>query len=326
MTSYVIARILLLIPVLFGITVISFMLVHLIPGNPAEVILGISATPGQVAALDRQLGLDQPLPIQFVHYLSQVLHGDLGVSTNLHQTVESLIGAALPNTLELAIAALIVTLITALPLGVASAVFRNGPLDVVAMVLAQIGVSMPIFWLGTLLVELFALRFGLLPSFGIGPDLPAAASAALHGNGSPMASHVSHLLLPALTMGLAGTGLVSRMVRASMVDVLNEEYIRTARAKGVRRWNVVWRHAFRNALLPVVTIVGLQFGYLLGGAVIVESIFSWPGIGRLTVNAILARDFPLLQGCVLVIATLFALVNLLVDISYAYINPKVRYD
>lgn len=326
MITYVLGRFLLLIPVLFGITAISFLLVHLIPGNPAAVILGITATPAQIASLDRQLGLDDPLPVQFGHYLLRVLHADLGTSINLHVSVLSLIGGALPNTIQLGVAALLITLVLAVPLGVASAVLRNSPFDLAAMVLAQLGVSMPVFWLGTLLVELLALRMGLVPSFGIGPDLGTTITAAFQGNEGVAGSYIGHLLLPALTLGLSGTGLVSRMVRASMIDVLQEDYIRTARAKGLKYRTVIWRHAFRNALLPVVTIVGLQFGYLLGGAVIVESIFSWPGVGRLTVDGILARDFPLVQGCVLVIAVLFAVVNLVVDVSYAYIDPKVRYD
>lgn len=326
MITYVLGRFLQLIPVLFGITAISFLLVHLIPGNPAAVILGITATPAQIASLDQQLGLDDPLPLQFGHYLLRVLHADLGTSINLHASVLSLIGGALPNTIQLGVAALLITLVLAVPLGVVSAVLRNSPFDLAAMVLAQLGVSMPVFWLGTLLVELLALRMGLVPSFGIGPDLGTTITAVLQGNEGVAGSYIGHLLLPALTLGLSGTGLVSRMVRASMIDVLQEDYIRTARAKGLKYRTVIWRHAFRNALLPVVTIVGLQFGYLLGGAVIVESIFSWPGVGRLTVDAILARDFPLVQGCVLVIAVLFALVNLVVDVTYAYINPKVRYD
>jgi peptide/nickel transport system permease protein len=182
---------------------------------------------------------------------------------------------------------------------------------------------MPIFWLGTLLVEAFAFKLAVVPSFGIGPALLPSVSALFGGNAGPIGSYLSHLLLPALTLGLAGVGIVSRMVRTTMIEVLGQDYIRTARAKGLTRGTVIWRHGLRNALLPVVTILGLQIGYLLGGAVIVESIFAWPGIGRLTVNAILARDFPLVQGCVLVIATMFALVNLIVDVSYAIIDPRI---
>jgi peptide/nickel transport system permease protein len=255
--------------------------------------------------------------------VQRVLQGDLGTSITLHQSVVSLIGFALPNTIQLAVASIIITLVIALPLGVAAAVFRNSPLDLASMVVAQLGISMPAFWLGTLLVEIFALKFAVLPSFGIGPDLLPSLGAVFQGNMDPIGSYLTHLLLPALTLGLTGVGIVSRMVRATMVEVLGQDYIRTARAKGVQRWMVIWRHALRNTLLPVVTILGLQVGYLLGGAVIVESIFAWPGIGRLTVNAILARDFPLVQGCVLVIAAMFALVNLLVDVSYAIIDPRI---
>jgi peptide/nickel transport system permease protein len=323
MTTYIVGRVLLLLPVLLGITIFSFLLIHLIPGDPAATILGITATPQQIGSLDRQLGLDRPLPIQFLDYVLRVLQGDFGVSITLHQSVVSLIGFALPNTIQLAAASVLITVLIALPLGVAAAVFRNSPVDIASIIVAQLGISMPIFWLGTLLVEAFAFKLAVVPSFGIGPALLPSVSALFGGKAGPIGSYLSHLLLPALTLGLAGVGIVSRMVRTTMIEVLGQDYIRTARAKGLTRGTVIWRHGLRNALLPVVTILGLQIGYLLGGAVIVESIFAWPGIGRLTVNAILARDFPLVQGCVLVIATMFALVNLIVDVSYAIIDPRI---
>jgi peptide/nickel transport system permease protein len=326
MTNYIATRLLLLIPILFGIALFVFMLIHLIPGNPALVMLGSDASPAQVIQLNRQLGLDQPLWLQFIDYLGQVLHGDLGTSLTQHQSVQSLIGFALPNTIELAVAAMAITLVFAFPLGIVSAIFRNTVFDYVVMAIAQLGVSMPIFWLGTLLVEIMALALGLLPSFGIGPALGPAITALVRGDLRPMSSFLSHLVLPALTLGLSGVGLVSRMVRAAMIDVLGQDYIRTARAKGLKPRAIIGRHALRNSLLTVITIVGLQFGYLLGGAVIVETIFAWPGLGRLTVNAILSRDFPLVQGCVLVIAVLFAFVNLAVDLTYGLINPKIRYQ
>lgn len=323
MATYIGGRVLLLVPVLLGITLFTFLLIHLIPGDPAATILGITATRQQIASLDRSLGFDQPLPLQFLDYVQRVLQGDLGTSITLHQSVVSLIGYALPNTIQLAAASIIITLVIALPLGVAAAVFRGSPLDFASMIIAQLGISMPAFWLGTLLVEIFALQFAALPSFGIGPALLPSLGAVLGGNAAPLGSYFTHLFLPALTLGLTGVGIVSRMVRVTMIEVLSQDYIRTARAKGMKQWMVIWRHALRNALLPVITILGLQVGYLLGGAVIVESIFAWPGIGRLTVNAILARDFPLVQGCVLVIASMFAFVNLLTDISYAIIDPRI---
>lgn len=311
---------------LLGITAIVFLLIHLIPGNPAAAMLGTSATQSEIARLDHALGLDQPLWLQFVRYLGRVMQGNLGQSIAQYQSVRSLISYALPNTIELSLAALAVAVVVAVPLGVASAVWRNSPVDFIAMVFAQAGVSMPVFWLGTLLVEFFALNLHLFPSFGIGPSIGAAVLGLLHGNVAAFASLLAHLALPALTLGLTGAAIISRMVRSEMIEVLGQDYIRTARAKGLSPFRVVWRHALRNALLVVVTVIGLQFGYFLGGAVIVESIFAWPGIGRLTVNAILARDFPVVQGCVLVIAALFALVNLLVDVSYAALNPKIRYE
>lgn len=324
MLNYSVKRLLLLIPVLFGITLFVFLIVHLIPGNPALVILGTDASPAQVAQLNHQLGLDQPLWRQFFSYLGQLGHADLGTSLTQHQSVLSLIGFALPNTVELAIAGMLVTLLVGVPLGVASAVFRHTPLDYVSMALAQLGTSMPVFWLGTLLVEVMALNLGLFPSFGIGPALGASLDALLRGDPGPISSFLSHLALPALTLGLSGVGVVTRMVRAAMIEALGQDYIRTARAKGLKRRVIIWRHALRNGLLTVITIIGLQFGYLLGGAVIVETIFAWPGLGRLAVNAILARDFPVVQGCVLVIATMFALVNLVVDLAYGFVNPKIR--
>lgn len=324
MITYCVKRVLLLIPILFGITLFVFLIIHLIPGNPAYVILGSDASPAQVAQLDRQLGLDVPLWQQFFTYLGQLVHGDLGTSLAQHQSVSSLISFALPNTIELAVTGMIITLVIGVPLGVASAVFRNTPLDYASMALAQLGTSMPVFWLGTLLVEIMALDLGLLPSFGIGPALGPAIGALASGDSGPMSSLLSHLLLPALTLGLSGVGVVTRLTRSAMIEALGQEYIRTARAKGLRRRAVIWRHALRNGLMAVITIIGLQFGYLLGGAVIVETIFAWPGLGRLAVNAILARDFPLVQGCVLVIATMFAVVNLLVDLTYGLINPKIR--
>lgn len=319
-------RISLLVPVLLGISIVTFLLIHLIPGNPAAAMLGTNATPAQIARLNHSLGLNQPLWLQFLSYIGRLLHGNLGQSITQYQSVASLVAYALPNTVELAVLSLVVAVVLALPLGVASAVWRNSPFDFAAMGFAQLGISMPVFWLGTLFVEFFALDLHLFPSFGIGPPIGQALGALLQGNLGPLGSLFSHIALPALTLGLTGAAIVSRMVRTAMIEVLGQDYIRTARAKGLSATKVLWRHALRNALLVVVTVIGLQFGYFLGGAVIVETIFAWPGIGRLTVNAILARDFPVVQGCVLIIATLFAVVNLLVDVSYAVLNPKIRYQ
>ncbi len=326
LAGYLVKRISLLVPVLLGISLVVFLLIHLIPGNPAQAILGTSATPAQIARLDQALGLNKPIWLQFADYLGRVLHGNLGESISEYQSVASLVAYALPNTVELAVVALVLAVVIAVPLGVASAVWRNSPFDFAAMAFAQLGISMPVFWLGTLFVEFFALDLHLFPTFGIGPPVGQAFAALAQGNVGPMGSLVSHAMLPALTLGLTGAAIVSRMVRTAMIEALGQDYVRTARAKGATSGRVVWRHALRNAMLVVVTVVGLQFGYFLGGAVIIESIFAWPGIGRLTVNAILARDFPLVQGCVLVIAALFAFVNLLVDVSYAVLNPKIRYQ
>jgi len=326
LTAYLIKRVFLLVPVLLGITVIVFFLIHLIPGNPAVVMLGDQATPQAIARLDHELGLDQPMWLQFIDYIGRLLQGNLGQSITESQSVVSLIAFALPNTLVLAVFAMVVALIIALPLGIASAVWRNSPLDFAGMVFAQLGVSMPVFWLGTLLVEAFALTWHIFPSFGLGAPVGTAFAAPFHGDAAPLAQLLAHMFLPGLTLGLTGAALISRMVRSAMVDVLGQDFIRTARAKGVGESRVVLHHALRNALVVVVTVVGLQFGFLLGGAVIVETIFAWPGMGRLTVNSILARDFPTVQGCILVFAMMFALVNLLVDMSYAVLDPKVHYE
>lgn len=326
MVAYAVRRVLLLIPVLLGITFVVFLFIHLIPGNPAQVMLGLNATPQAVATLTRHLGLDRPLWQQFLRYLNQVVHGNLGRSITQYQSVDRLLAATLPNTLELATASMLIAVAVAIPLGVVAATHRGGVVDILSMVFAQLGVSMPSFWLGTLLVEVFALTLRWLPSFGIGPSVGQVAAALAAGDLTPLGSFLAHLALPATTLGLSGAALVSRMVRSAMIQILGQDYVRTAYAKGLRAGFVIWKHAFRNALVTVVTIVGLQFGYFLGGTVIVESIFAWPGMGRLMVNAILSRDFPTVQGSVLVFAALFAIVNLVVDLTYALLNPKLRYQ
>jgi peptide/nickel transport system permease protein len=297
-------RLLLLVPTVLGVLTLVFLLVHVIPGDPVEVMLGETASHADLAQLRADLGLDRPLGEQYSRFLGGLARGDLGRSFFYRKPVLAVIGGALPATALLAAAALAVSLLIALPLGVLAAVRRDRPTDRLALVGSLVGVSMPNFWLGPLLIILFSFRLGWLPVSGRG----SAAS----------------LVLPALTLGTALAAILVRMTRASMLDVLGEDYLRTARAKGVAERTVVARHALRNALLPVVTIVGLQFGALLSGAVITENVFAWPGIGTLLIQAITARDYPLVQGCVLVIALCYVAVNFCTDALYALIDPRVR--
>ena len=299
-------RLLLLVPTVLGVLTLVFFLVHLIPGDPVEVMLGETASSADLVQLRADLGLDRPLGEQYARFLGGLAHADLGHSFFYRKPVLAVIGAALPATALLAVAALAVALLIALPVGILAAVRRNRLTDRLALVGSLVGVSMPNFWLGPMLIILFSFRLGWLPVSG----REGAAS----------------LVLPALTLGTALSAILVRMTRASMLDVLGEDYLRTARAKGVGERAVIARHALRNALLPVVTIVGLQFGALLSGAVITENVFAWPGVGTLLIQAISARDYPLVQGCVLVISLCYVAVNFLTDALYAVIDPGCAPD
>jgi peptide/nickel transport system permease protein len=297
-------RLLLLVPTVLGVLTLVFFLVHLIPGDPVELMLGETASRADMTQLRAALGLDRPLGEQYARFLGGCARGDLGRSFFYRRPVLGVIGGALPATLLLAAAALAVALLIALPAGVVAAVRRDRPVDRLAMLGSLIGVSMPNFWLGPMLIILFSFRLGWLPVSG----REGAAS----------------LVLPALTLGTSLAAILARMTRASMLDVLGEDYLRTARAKGVGPLRVIARHALRNALMPVVTIVGLQFGALLSGAVITENVFAWPGVGTLLIQAITARDYPLVQGCVLVISLCYVAVNFLTDALYSVIDPRIR--
>ena len=308
----ILGRLLSLLPVLFGLCVLSFTLLAMVPGDPVTAMLGLEADPGAIAALRAKYALDDPLPLRFLAWFGQVLQGDLGRSVQTGRPVLGTVATALVPTLQLGAAATVVSLLIAIPAGIVAAARRNGPADLVASIIALCGLSLPSFWLGLLLILLFSIFLPLLPSSGYAPFLqdPGAAFA--------------HLVLPALTLGAAMAASTMRMTRAAMIGVLGADYVRSARAKGLSPRRVVWRHALRNALLPVVTLVGLQIGQLLGGVVITESVFSWPGIGKLTVDAIFARDFPVVQGSILVTATLFVLINLATDLLYAVLDPRLR--
>jgi ABC-type dipeptide/oligopeptide/nickel transport system permease component len=297
-------RLLLLVPTVLGVLTLVFFLVHLIPGDPVELMLGETASRADLSQLRADLGLDRPLGEQYARFLGGLARGDLGRSFFYRKPVLAVIGGALPATALLAAAAMAVAILVAIPLGVLAAVRRDSAVDRLAMLGSLVGVSMPNFWLGPLLIILFSFRLGWLPVSG--REGPAS------------------LVLPAATLGFALAAILARMTRASMLDVLGEDFLRTARAKGVRERVVIYRHALRNALLPVVTIVGLQFGVLLSGAVVTENVFAWPGVGTLLIQAITARDYPLVQGCVLVISLCYVAVNFLTDALYSVIDPRIR--
>lgn len=310
MLTYIVRRIGLMIFIMLGVSIITFSMMHFVPGDPAEVIAieryGEEVTADTIAHVRTELGLDQPVYIQYLRWLSNVLQGDLGYSFRTDRPVLDEILARLPATIQLALAGMLVSLLISIPVGIISATRQYSAVDNVSMFGALLGVSMPNFWLGLLLILFFSVYLGWLPVFGRGG--------------------IEHLILPAITLGTGMAAITSRLIRSSMLEVLSQDYIRTARAKGLKERVVVYKHALKNALIPVATVVGLQFGSLLEGAVIVEVIFAWPGIGRLLVDSIFARDFMVIQGCLLFIAAMFVFFNLLVDVSYAYLDPRIRYE
>lgn len=313
MSRYILKRVLSMIPVLFLVSVGVFFIVHLTPGDPALYMLGEEVNPASLAALRHDLGLDQPIPIQYLNWLSKVLRGDLGTSIASHQPVLDAILQRLPVTVELTILAMVVSLVIAIPTGILSATRRGSRADLVSTTLALLGVSMPSFFLAILLIFIFSLNLRWLPPIGFTPILD-----------DPMAN-LKGMILPAITLGSATAAIVARLTRSSLLEVFQLDYIRTARAKGLaERW-VIYRHALKNAMIPVVTIIGLQVGGLLGGAIITETIFVLPGVGRLAVDSIFSRDFPVLQGVVLFLSFIYLFVNLAVDIVYSYLDPRIHY-
>jgi len=309
MLSYIARRILGLVPVLLGVAFLVFTMLWLAPGDPVVALLGDSAQgigSDALAELRRSYGLDRPFLVQFGSYLGDVLRGDLGESIRSSQTVLSEITSRFPATLALAGSAMLVAIVIGMVFGVLAAVYRGTIVDHVAVVIALLGVSIPVFWSGLVLMLVFSLHLDWLPASGFGSW--------------------RHLLMPAAAVGFSSAAFIARITRASLIEALRQDYVRTARSKGLSSRAVRLKHALRNALLPVVTVVGLQFGGLLGGAVLTETVFAWPGVGRMLVDAIRTRDMPLVQGTVLFIAVVFILVNLVVDLSYAALNPKVRYE
>ena len=316
MRRYLARRLLLLVPVLAGVSIIIFMVLHLSPGDPVDIMLGSQATAEDRARLRTQLGLDQPLPVQYVRWVGHVVRGDLGRSLWMKRAVLDEVLGRFKATLLLTGTALLLSTVAGLALGVASATRPHSLLDRTSAVASLFGASMPSFWLGIVLIVVFALWLGWLPASGM---------YAPYGGGG-LRDLLAHLVLPAVTLAAASVTIVARLTRAAMLEVLGQDYIRTARAKGVIESAVVLRHGLKNALIPIVTVIGVQAGYLLGGAVLTETVFAWPGVGTLMVQGILARDFPLVQGCVLVVALSFVLINLAVDLLYASLDPRIRYE
>jgi len=314
MLPYLLRRLATMVPVLLVVSVVVFSLIHLTPGDPVAIMLREESDPATAAALRAALGLDRPLPVQYLTWLGRAARGELGRSIRTNQPVTQAILERLPVTLTLAAAATLLALAVALPAGIVSAVRRNSLADVAGTVAALSGVSLPNFWLAILLIFVFSVTLGWLPPLGwVSPVRDPWGG-------------LRSLVLPAVTLGTAMTAVVMRMTRSSLLEVLQLDFVRTARAKGLREGRVLLRHALRNALIPVVTVVGLQAGALLGGAIITETVFALPGVGRLLVDAIFQRDFPLVQGVVLFLALNFLLVNLVVDLAYAVLDPRIRYD
>jgi len=358
MLQYMVRRIFLSVPVLLGILLVTFAIARLIPGDPCRAILGEKATEAVCARFIQEKGLDKPIYTQFGIYLGEILHGDFGTSVRYNMPVTRMLAERLPTTIELSIAALFLAILAGIPLGIISAIRHNSWVDVSTMVWANIGVSMPVFWLGLMLAFVFSLLlkdtpFWLPPSGRVSPGIPNhpfyevwgltppeqgfgmvmhflarlnILNALLTANWRLLQDSIVHLILPALALSTIPMALIARMSRSSMLEVLGQDYIRTARAKGLTQRTVVLKHAFRNSLLPLVTVIGLSLGSLLGGAVLTETVFGLSGVGRALYDAITARDYVIVQAFTVVIAVFFVLLNLLVDISYAYLDPRIRLE
>jgi peptide/nickel transport system permease protein len=359
MLQYIVRRIFLSIPVLFGILLVTFAMARLIPGDPCRAILGEKATKAVCDRFIREKGLDKPIHVQFGIYLEDIAHGDFGQSIRYGMPVTRLLVERLPMTVELSFAALMISMIVGIPLGIISAVRHNSWVDVITMMWANMGVSMPVFWLGLMLAYVFSLLlkdtpFWLPPSGRVSPGIPSdpfyevwgmnvpeggmglavlqflerlnILNSLLTANWRLLKDAIMHLILPAVALGTIPMALIARMARSSMLEVLGQDYIRTARAKGLTQRKVILKHAFRNSLLPIVTVIGLSLGSLLGGAVLTETIFGLSGVGRTLYDAITARDYVIVQAFTVVIAVFFVLLNLLVDLSYAYLDPRIRLE
>ncbi|MCK4259187.1 MAG: ABC transporter permease [Halanaerobiales bacterium] len=306
MTNYIIKRLLQMIPVVIGVSLIVFSLMHLTPGDPVQIMLGEYAQQSEIDQVRDVLGLNDPIYVQYFRFIGGAIHGDFGDSLYFRKPVMELISARLGYTLTLSVVGMIISYLIAFPVGIISAVKQNTWVDDLGMVGALLGVSMPNFWLGMMLILLFSLKLGWLPASGVGTW--------------------KHLILPAVTVGTSGAALTTRLVRSSMLEVIRKDFVRTARAKGLSEKVVIYKHALRNALIPVITIIGLRLGFILGGAVITETIFGRPGVGRLMVDSIFRRDYLVVQGVTLIIAFSILMANLVIDLTYSFIDPRIRYD
>jgi peptide/nickel transport system permease protein len=304
--KYVFKRILMLLPVLIGVSLISFSLLHMVPGDPAELLAGEDANPEFIKEVRKEYGLDQPLSIQYFQFVTHVIRGDFGISIRNREPVINLLRERFFFTLQLSFLSILIAALIGLIAGVISSTRQYSLFDNTSMVGALFGISMPIFWLGLLLMLVFSVQLKWFPAGGKGT--------------------LWHLILPAIALGAASSAVIARMTRASMLEVIRQDFIRTARANGLREAIVVYKHALKNAMIPVITVFGLEFGYMLGGAVLTETVFSLPGVGRLMVEGIFQRDYPIVQGSMLLVATTFVMVNLLTDIAYALFDPKIRYE
>lgn len=314
MQRYLAGRLLTLVPTLLLASVLIFAIISLAPGDPARMMLGTQATPEEIALERARLGLDQPLPVRYLLWLADVARLNLGRSQATNRPVVTLVAEAFPNTLRLALLALVVAVVIGFPLGVLAAVRQNGRVDAVVTGLNALGLSLPAFWLGLLLILLFSVQLRWLPPSGVGDP------------GKPFYLNLQFLILPVATIAVSNLSVFARFVRSAMIDVLSADYVRTARAKGLAERLVVGRHALRNALIPVVTVLGIQVGRLLGGAVVTEAVFAYPGIGRLVVTSILNRDYPVVQATLMLVVLVFLATNIVVDLSYAYLDPRVKFE
>lgn len=331
MIRYAVRRIAILVPTLLGVSIVVFGILRLLPGDPAQAMVTESASAEQVAAIRERLGLNRPLYVQYVLWLGQVLRGDLGLSIRTSIPVAEEIARKLPATIELSAAALLIGGVFGVLLGVLAAIRRNSVADYGAMIVAVVGVSMPVFWLGLMAIYLFAVNLQWLPPSSRSTEPIVVRTnfylldTLLAGDLASFGDVLRHLLMPATVLATGSLAIIARQTRSAMLEVLHQDYVRTAWAKGLNEGAVISRHVLKNALMPVVTVVGLQVGTLLGGAILTETVFSWPGMGTLVVEAIRARDYPLVQGAILMLAGLFVVVNLMVDLSYAWLDPRIKY-
>ncbi len=328
MAAYILRRLIVSIPVLLGVSFLVFSLIHITPGDPAALMLGVeAANDEQLRIVREQLGLDRPFFVQYFDFLTSAAMGDFGDSIQQHRPVAEIIVNRFPATIELALASMVFALVIAIPLGVISAVRQYSAVDNASMFVALLGVSIPNFWLGLMLMLLFSVHLGWLPASGRGDPLVSSALTSIwYIDPGPFWESAQRLILPVITLGAGIAALLTRLTRSAMLEVIRQDYVRTARSKGLSQRIVIYRHALRNAMMPVVTMSAIYFGGLLGGSVITETIFSWPGVGRMAITAIYQRDFPVVQAIVLVLALVFVLVNLFVDIAYGIIDPRIRYD